>query len=192
MRAFIALKLPASVNTAVHRIQQRLAEYRFNVRWVKAENIHLTLKFIGNVDAHLIDSISDCVAEATAGITPFQLSAKGIGVFPKIKRARIIWAGLSGQMAVLNELQNAIDIKLAGIGFPREKRKFKGHLTIGRSKGVLDAVNLARAIEECKAFQSKTFLVDRVTLFRSDLNPSGAVYTELREIELSSGQMHDQ
>ena len=186
------MKLPATVNTAIHSIQQSLAGYRFNVRWVKAENVHLTLKFIGNVDAHLIDSISDCVAEATVGITPFQLSTKGIGVFPKIKRARIIWAGLSGQMAVLNELQNAIDIKLAGIGFPREKRKFKGHLTLGRSKGVIDAANLARAIEEFKDFQSKTFMVDRVTLFRSDLNPSGAVYTELREIELSSDQMLDQ
>ena len=192
MRAFIALKLPAVVKTAINGIQQNLAGYRFNVRWVKAENVHLTLKFLGDVDVHLIDSISAGVADAVAGITPFQLSAKGIGVFPKIKRARVIWAGLSGQMTVLNELQKSIEIKLAGIGFPREKRKFKGHLTLGRSKGVIDAAHLARAIEEFKAFKSETFTVDRVTLFRSDLNPSGAVYTALREITLSTDPMHNQ
>jgi 2'-5' RNA ligase len=190
MRAFIALKIPTLIITAVHGIQQRLAGYRFNVRWVKAKNIHLTLKFIGSVDAHLIDSISTCVAEATDGITPFQLTAKGIGVFPKIERARVIWVGLSGQVTALNALQKSIDIKLAGFGFPREKRKFKGHLTLGRSKGALDTVDLARAIEEFKNFKSETFLVDRVSLFRSDLNPSGAVHTELREILISQDQMH--
>ena len=190
MRAFIALKLPALVIAAVHDIQQKLAGYRFNVRWVKSKNVHLTLKFIGRVDAHLIDSISACMAEATDGIAPFQLSAKGIGVFPKIERARIIWIGLSGQMMALNKLQKSIEIKLAEIGFPREKRKFKGHLTLGRSKGTIDAVNLAKAIEEFKTFKSETFMVDRVTLFRSDLNPSGAVYTKLHEIKLSQDRMH--
>ena len=184
------MKLPVLVNTAIDGIQQRLSGYRLNVRWVKAENVHLTLKFLGNVDVHIVDAISACVREAATGIAPFQLSAKGIGVFPKIERARVIWAGLSGQVTVLNELQKSIEIKLAGIGFPREKRKFKGHLTLGRSKGMIDPTNLARAIEESKAFKSETFMVDRVTLFRSDLNPSGAVYTELREIALSSDQMH--
>jgi 2'-5' RNA ligase len=190
MRAFIAFKLPGLITTDIQAIQEKLAGYRFKVRWVKADNIHLTLKFLGDVDVHIIEAVSACVAEAVNGMRPFQLAASGIGVFPNIKRARVVWIGLSEQVKALNELQKSIDINLAELGFSRERRQFKGHLTLGRSKGTIDAANLAEALEEFRTFKSKTFIVDRVTVFRSDLKSSGAVYTELREIALASDQMH--
>jgi 2'-5' RNA ligase len=186
MRVFIGLKLPDEVTTAIQRIQEKLAGHRFKVRWVKAESIHLTLKFLGDVDGHLIDDVAASVTDAVDGMPPFQLYAKGIGVFPSIKRARVIWLGISGQVPALTELQKTIEINLARLGFPHDRRPFSGHLTLGRTKGAIEAVTLRKAIDEFRTFESESFIVEKVTVFRSEVKPTGAVYTELREISLVS------
>lgn len=190
MRIFVAMKLPDTVINTIGRVQEKLAGHRLKVRWVKAENVHLTLKFLGDVDAHLFDDIAASVTEAVDGMAPFHLSVKGSGVFPNIRRARVIWLGVSGQVAALNELQKSVEKKLSGIGFPRARRRFTGHLTLGRSKGAIDASRLSMALDECRTFESETFIIDKVIIFKSDLKSTGAVYTKLRTVSLAPRLLH--
>jgi 2'-5' RNA ligase len=161
-----------------------MAACGLNVRWVTTGNIHLTLKFLGEVDEHAIDGIAAVLTEAVHGFAPLRLAAAGVGVFPSVKRARVIWVGISGQLPELAALQRSIEDRLAGIGYPHEKRPFSGHLTLGRVKGRIAASRLTSAMVALRDFASETFEVDRVVLFKSDLRATGAVYTELRQVTL--------
>jgi 2'-5' RNA ligase len=184
LRAFIAIELPETVIAALRKVQARLQTYRFKMRWVKTENIHLTLKFLGDIRAGDVRQVQQAVTEGVAGCGPFNLQAKGIGVFPGVKRARVLWAGLSGDTRRLVELQQAIDSRLAEIGIEREKKKYSGHLTLGRSKGRIDPRQLVDAMQQNGGFQSEPFTVDRAVLFQSRLKPDGAVYTRLHTVNL--------
>jgi 2'-5' RNA ligase len=184
IRTFIAVKLPETVLAAIDGVQERLASHGFNVRWVTTGNIHLTLKFLGEVDKDEVDGIAAVLTEAVHGFAPLRLAAAGVGVFPSVKRARVIWVGISGQLPELAALQRSIEDRLAGIGYPHEKRPFSGHLTLGRVKGRIAASRLTSAMVALRDFASETFEVDRVVLFKSDLRPTGAAYTELRQITL--------
>lgn len=185
IRAFIALKLPESVSAAIRNVQEQLVGHRLNVRWVKAENIHLTLKFLGDVDATHVDDVAAALEDAAVQQAPFYLSAKGGGVFPSVKRARVIWVGIDGQVTALAELQKAVETKLAAIGFPGAGRRFTGHLTLGRGKGTINVERLIAAMDDMRCFESEAFIVDRIIIFRSDLQSTGAVYSELREVALT-------
>ena len=185
IRTFIAVKLPETVLAAIDGVQERMAAYGFNVRWVTTGNIHLTLKFLGEVDEDEVDGIAAVLTEAVHGFAPLRLAAAGVGVFPSVKRARVIWVGLSGQLPELAALQRSIEDRLATIGYPHEKRPFSGHLTLGRVKGLIAASRLTTAMGAFRDFASETFEVDRVVLFKSDLRPTGAVYTELRQVTLA-------
>jgi 2'-5' RNA ligase len=110
------------------------------------------------------------------------LAAKGIGVFPDIRRPRVIWAGLSGQLEILQDIQRTLDGHLAGLGFAKETRGFKAHLTLGRVKGKIACDRLQATIVKLKEFESKSFVVNRIILFKSELRPSGAVYTQVRGV----------
>jgi 2'-5' RNA ligase len=184
IRTFIAVKLPETVLAAIGRVQERMAACGLNVRWVTTGNIHLTLKFLGEVDEDEVDSIATVLAEAVHGFAPLRLAAAGVGVFPSVKRARVIWVGLAGQLPELAALQRSIENRLATIGYPHEKRPFSGHLTLGRVKGLIAASRLTTAMGAFIDFASETFEVDRVVLFKSDLRPTGAAYTELRHVTL--------
>ncbi len=184
IRVFIALELPQTVLDTIRQAQRQLAGHRLNIRWVKAENIHLTLKFLGDIDPACIDVIADATADAADGRTPFILSAKGVGVFPNPKRMRVIWIGLGGQLKELIELQQAVEDSLVSTGFSSEGRRFSGHMTIGRSKGVVDAGKLQTAMDDLRTFESEPFGIDQIILYRSELHPAGAVYTQLRRVTL--------
>jgi 2'-5' RNA ligase len=185
IRTFVAVKLPETVLAAIGDVQEQLAVYGFNVRWVTTGNIHLTLKFLGEVHEDELDSIAAVLTEAVHGFAPLRLAAAGVGVFPSVKRARVIWMGLSGQLSEFASLQRSIEDRLATIGYPREKRPFSGHLTLGRVKGPIAASRLTTAMGAFRDCASETFEVDRVVLFKSDLRPTGALYTELRQVTLS-------
>jgi 2'-5' RNA ligase len=185
IRTFVAVKLPETVLAAIGGVQAQLAVYGFNVRWVTTGNIHLTLKFIGGVHEDEVDGIAAVLTETVHGFAPLRLAAAGVGVFPSVKRARVIWVGLSGQLSEFAALQRSVEDRLATIGYPREKRPFSGHLTLGRVKGPIAASRLMTAMGALHDFASETFEVDRVVLFKSDLRPTGALYTELRQVTLS-------
>ena len=118
---------------------------------------------------------------------PFSLCARGLGAFPGAGKPRLIWTGIDGELPALLMLQQAIEDRLGEIGCKREKRPFRAHLTIGRARRPIDPLNLKRAFAACGRFESETFRVEHVFLLKSDLLPSGAVYSAL-STSLMSGE----
>jgi 2'-5' RNA ligase len=184
IRTFIAVELPEKIISSISRVQEDIRSYGFKVRWVRPKNIHLTLKFLGNVKKADIDKVGEAIFKSVKGYSPITLKAKGIGTFPGIKRPRVIWVGISGQLDLIIGLHKALDEKLEAIGFPRENRSFKGHLTLGRIKAKIDPRRFGDALNEFVGFESESFVADRIVLFKSELKPSGAVYTKLIEASL--------
>jgi len=185
MRTFIAIELPRHITAAMGDVQETLKSSKLNIRWVRPENIHLTLKFLGDTPPEAVDTISRTLSESVLNFSPISLSAKGSGAFPGIKNPRVIWVGLSGQVPRLKTLQQALEENLTAIGFEKEKRTFKGHLTLGRTKGAVDPVKLNAALNEILDFETEPFLADRIFLFQSDLKPTGPVYTKITSAALA-------
>jgi 2'-5' RNA ligase len=184
IRTFIAAELPGKIISSISRVQENIRSYGFKIRWVRPENIHLTLKFLGNVKKADIEKVGEVIFESVQGYSPITLRAKGIGTFPGIKRPRVIWVGISGQLDLIIGLHKTLDEKLETIGFPRENRSFKGHLTLGRIKAKIDPKRFGDALIEFVGFESESFVADRIILFKSELKPTGAVYTKLVEASL--------
>ena len=188
IRAFIALKLPEQVTHALEDLQSALKNQGLKLRWVPPANIHLTLKFLGDVRDEQLQAVKSVIQKLSGSQTAFILESKGLGVFPTVKKARVLWSGIHGHVDRLAALQSDLDKALAGIGFVADNRNFKGHLTLGRVKGRIDGKKLASAITACGAFASSSWAVERLVLFKSDLKPTGAVYTELFSADLTRGE----
>jgi 2'-5' RNA ligase len=184
-RAFVAIDLPETIRAAIRAAQETLKSYGFRVKWVRPESIHLTLKFLGNIEANRTDAIVNAMTLAAKGRNALRLIASGMGVFPNSRRPRVIWVGLGGQLEDLKRLQHRLDAHLADLGFPTEMRPFKGHLTLGRVKGKIAADRLQTALAKFNSFESEGFEADRITLFKSELHPTGAVYTEVARVNFN-------
>jgi 2'-5' RNA ligase len=184
IRSFIAFELPAAVISLLDNIQQELKALRLKARWVRPQNIHLTLKFLGNIDPADIDVIGRAMVDAAGSCAPFTLTVGGIGFFPGIKRPRVIWVGLGGAKAELLDLQRRLEDRLATAGFPKEKRSFNAHLTLGRIRQAVNPTTLGQAIQDYSDLGNLKFSADRIILFKSDLKPSGAVYSHLKQAVL--------
>ena len=184
IRTFIAIEIPGNIISKIRELQTGIKKYGFKVRWVRSENIHLTLKFLGDVEAAKIGEMIEAISKTAKGHTPISLKAKGIGVFPGIKRPRVLWVGLTGQLEALVRLHKTLDENLKVLGFPGEKRPFKGHLTMGRIKDKIDVKKLGDALMAFRRFESETFTAGNLNLYKSELKPSGAVYTKLDSVSL--------
>jgi 2'-5' RNA ligase len=184
IRTFIAVEIPEKIISSIARVQEGIKNYGFKIRWVRPESIHLTLKFLGNIEAADTENVGRAVFRASKEYTPLSLQVKGIGVFPGIKRPRVVWVGITGQLETLFGLQKTLDKNLEAIGFPKEKRPFKGHLTLGRIKKKIDTNTFIEALDTFGNFETETFTADRVVLFKSELKASGAVYTKLMSARL--------
>ena len=182
IRTFIALELPREVKGLLQEVQQALKRLKIRARWVRPENIHLTLKFLGDVNPDAVDGIGDAMIRAADGIPSLVLSVKGIGVFPGTKRPRVIWVGLEGDTRSLFALQDHMEEKLAEVGFPKDKRSFKAHLTLGRIKQAANPAVIHRMMNQYAGLSSEEFTCRQVILFKSDLKPSGAVYSKLKQV----------
>jgi 2'-5' RNA ligase len=185
MRTFIAIELPQPITLALGNVLETLKSFNLNIRWMRPENIHLTLKFLGDTPPEAVDPISRILSESVRNYSPISLSAKGGGAFPGIKNPRVIWVGPSGQVPRLKTLQQTLAENLAALGFEKEKRTFKGHLTLGRIKVPVDPVKLNAALNAIMDFETEPFLVDRIFLFQSDLKPNGPVYTKIASAALA-------
>jgi 2'-5' RNA ligase len=179
LRTFIAIALPAGVSRKLAAIQQRLLAHGLRLRWVKSGNIHLTLKFLGDIIPADVQEIESAIQIAARGIQPFELTIQGLGIFPGIRRPRVLWSGLGGATECLEQLHRDLENALADRGIAREKRPFKGHLTLARMKGTPDSRQLLSAIEAEGLFEPFQLPVDELVLFQSRLQPSCAVYTPL-------------
>lgn len=184
VRTFLALNLPENIIASISRIQKDLMAYNLNIKEVKPENIHLTLKFLGNTRISDMERIHHAIKDVASDFSPFLLAAKGVGVFPDLRRPRVIWVGISEEIDRLVLLQKQLDKKLNEIGFNKEKQTFKGHLTIGRIKGNINRKIFDEILNKHEQFCTKTFFADRIYLLQSVLKPAGPIYSKLMSVQL--------
>ena len=184
IRAFIAIKLPDAVISSLGQLQQSIRKFGFHIRWVRPENIHLTLQFLGDVKVSQLSRIRFAMQAAAVECKPMTLNAKGVGVFPNLRRPRVLWAGISGAIQPLFAYRQRLTEELALLGFATEKKPFKAHVTLGRFKHGGDYQQLARVMKELGDYHSADFHVTESALFKSNLRKSGAVYTQLEKIVL--------
>ncbi len=184
IRAFIAMPLPREVIDQARELQQQLRQESLRMRWVRPAAIHLTLKFLGDIDPHRVGDIEKALETAASSTGPLALAVKGIGVFPTLKRVRVLWMGIAGETSLLLECHQNLDAQLAKMGFKPEKRRFNAHLTLARAKGRLDPHRLVRCLETIGGFEAVPFAGRQITLYQSDLKPDGAVYTRLASRDL--------
>ena len=185
LRAFVAVPIPDAVALFLKQIQARLRLPGRNIRWVAAKNIHLTLKFLGDIDPSRIPAIAAQMDAAAGGTAAFSLTAKGVGVFPDLGHARVLWVGLVGDLDRLKAIQATLESGLESLGFKKESRGFGAHLTIGRIRRRIDAQLIGESVEPLKTVASDYFRVDRLMLFKSILKPHGPEYTLLHTSHLA-------
>ena len=184
IRSFLAIELPDQILNKIGEVQKDLKSSRADVRWVSPEKIHLTLKFFGNIEEAMIDSIINAIEGPVHKTPPFSLLARGMGAFPHLKNPRVIWMGLVDPKGVLAPFQKEVELKLREIGFEPENRAFQPHLTLGRVNSNRGRNELVGTVGKHVEEEFGEFVVERVILFKSDLRPSGPIYTPLREVKL--------
>lgn len=189
IRTFIAIELPDPIKASLTELQERLkgqAPPRA-VRWVRSEGIHLTLKFLGQTSVDQIEGIAEALRLACASLSPFTYTVGGLGCFPNLRRPRVIWVGVQEPTGTLSRLSGAIEEACAELGFKRERRAFHPHLTLGRLRNRISAEErraIGELVQETEVASLGAGTAKGISLIRSDLQPTGAVYTILREIEL--------
>ena len=183
-RCFIAVELSTDIAEGVRRIQGGLRERTAGVSWVRPEGIHLTLKFLGDVDPDRVEGIASKAEACVKAIGPFTTRIKGCGGFPNVRNPRVIWIGVEDPAGLLKELQARVEQGMEEMGFAREGRGYTPHLTIGRLRSGTGKGGVAQALEAMKGCDLGTMEVREVCLFRSLLKPTGAEYTKLKIIPL--------
>ena len=154
-----------------------------NVKLVEPENIHLTLKFLGDTDELLIDRIEEIMKESVKEIEPFTIKFKSAGVFPNERYIKVMWIGIENG-EIIGKIASKIDKKISDLGFEKEKRKFSVHLTIARVKSAKNKEKLLQIIEKYRDVEFNSIKVESIKLKKSDLTPKGPIYTTLKEIKL--------
>jgi 2'-5' RNA ligase len=184
MRLFIAIEIPDEIKQRMAEVQRRLQDTSVDAGWTRPEGIHLTLKFLGEVPEAKVRDIINGLQHAAEVVGPFRLEVGGVGTFPSPKNARVVWVGVSGDVEKLARLQSSVEETISEIGFERDKRAFTPHLTLGRTKYLRSRDTWLKALDEVKDIRLSGFDVAAVSLMKSELKPSGAVYTEVGRIEL--------
>jgi 2'-5' RNA ligase len=188
IRSFIAIELPEEIRQALAELRARLqAGKPPSVKWVDPHSIHLTLKFLGSIAADKTGDITGAMEAAACDITPFSLEVKGVGVFPNFKRVRVVWVGVEGNISQLKLLQQRIESNLVPLGFARETRPFTPHLTLARVRekaSPSEQQNFGQVIASASFETAHHFTVDRINLMRSQLTPEGAIYSQIKTVNL--------
>ena len=184
IRAFIAIELPAEIQQRLDMVARQVRGGLgglpgSTVRWVSAENIHLTLKFLGDVSLANLDLLKEMLQAEAKEHPPFELSVGGLGAFPNLHRPRVVWVGIQAPPE-LAALQSGIESKMEVLGYPREEHPFSPHLTLGRVTRNANNTE-ARQVGDVLGATKVGFLgvvrAGEVRLFKSDLKPGGSVYT---------------
>ena len=184
MRTFIAIEIPSEIKSALAALQTELRRAGADVSWTIPENIHLTLKFVGEIDERRIVEVEKACVLSAAEFQPFALSLNGTGVFPNARQPRILWAGLSGEIGKVVEMNKRLDERLALIGFKREYKNFNPHLTIGRLKSNKKTSELL-ALADAHQLPALSFSVTEIVLMKSELHPAGSKYSPIAKACLS-------
>jgi 2'-5' RNA ligase len=183
MRLFIASPLSAELEEFLGKVILDLKQRRGRVKWVSPKNIHLTLKFLGETREDLIDPIKKAIERTSQNHNAVKTVINAVGAFPRPDRPRVIWAGLSENIEKLVLMASDIEDEMEKLGFPKEKRAFKSHLTLGRVKDDSGLGELSAAVKTY-AIIPQEVIFDKIVLFKSTLTPQGPIYDRLFEIPL--------
>jgi 2'-5' RNA ligase len=184
IRAFIGVQIAAEVRARISQAIAQMAPEISGIRWVREDNFHFTLKFLGVIEEPQIEPISNALAQAIRPFRRFTINAKCLGVFPDVKRARVLWVGLEG--IDMPALAKSVETVLEPFGFPRENGIFRPHLTIGRWRHLSGShQELGGKLKRWNDIEFGQSAVDEVVLFQSVLKPGGAVYRPLITVRLA-------
>jgi 2'-5' RNA ligase len=175
--------LPSEVKELLKTIQTGLDRGFKGVSWVKPQSIHLTLKFLGEIDDAKVRDAASELQKAAQGIGPFTLELEGVGSFPNARNPRVLWAGIKENVELL-KLQKNVDERLESIGFEADNRPFTPHLTLCRIKSAEDGRSLGKLLSETKPEAKTAFTVTSFAFMKSVLKPSGAEHTPIQEFAL--------
>ena len=179
MRTFIAIEISEEIRDNLSANQERLKKTDAKVRWVKPGRIHLTLKFLGEIDDTQCELVTEALKEIVESAPPFRLEIQGMGGFPNMRRPSVIWAGVRNGNDDVTALAERVEDALHGLDFPKEKRPFAPHLTIGRVKSKRGIETLSSQVEDDSEVSFGEFQISEIVLFKSDLSPAGPTYSAL-------------
>ena len=188
LRLFIALETPPAVREALVRTQADLREVGADVRWESDEKLHATLKFLGDTPEARVEAVAATLGRASSSTAPLTVTYRGLGFFPSPRQPRIVWAGMLDPTGALNDFHARIEASMGALGFAGESKPFHPHVTLGRVRGSRGTAALRARVETC-TFDQPPITLHEVALIKSDLRPSGSVYTTLKRISLS-GKPH--
>lgn len=181
IRAFIAIDIPVS-QKAIEVINE-LKKIQLNAKIVETENLHLTIKFLGDTDENLIDKIGEIISDVIRDMHSFEITLENMGVFPNQKYIKVVWIGVENT-EILKKIAEKLDSKLSDLGFEKERRSFSAHLTIARIKSPKNKEKLIDLINKYQDTKFQEQKVNKIFLKKSVLTPEGPIYTNLKEIEL--------
>ncbi len=182
-RAFVAIDIDEAVRYQLVGAQERLAATGAQLKLVEPPNIHVTMKFLGDVPEVRVGAVADALRQAAEGASQFDLGVRGIGVFPNLRRIRVVWAGVSEGREGVKDLQQAIDRALEPLGF-RPERDFVPHLTLARVRTAREKERLAAFVEKMAGADFGVSRAEAIELKQSTLTPKGPIYSTLERVEL--------
>lgn len=182
IRAFLAIDVDEDLKAKMYRIIKEFKQIDANIKYVDLQNLHLTLKFFGDIDIEGIDLLSSKISKVVEGFDSFDLKIKGCGAFPNTNRIKVIWLGLEND-EIVKELHDELDKEFVRLGFDKDKR-FSSHLTIGRMKSAKGKTKVKSTIEEFDDVEIGSMSVNSIILKKSTLTPQGPIYEDLKIFEL--------
>jgi len=189
MRAFIAIELSPDLKKHLASLEEQLKSSGADVKWVKPENIHLTLKFLGEIDEKRLGEIAKIIQETTSKNKPFYISLASPGAFPNINSPRVIWIGIDKGDSETKQFAIILEEETAKVGIPPESRPFSTHITLGRVRSGKNCEKLVKNLENLASKppeDAPEFLVTKITLFKSTLTLGGPIYEALKEAHLQN------
>jgi len=184
IRTFIALPLNIQTQTIISEIINNLKKLDCNVKWIKPENVHLTLKFLGDISADKIKPIALSIENILEKTHSINVEIDSVGAFPNTRNPRIVWTGLKDIDERIKNLALSLEDELEKIGLERGARAFNPHITIGRVKYFKNIKILERGLETYKSFKKHTEIVNNIILYKSTLTNKGPIYEEIEKFPL--------
>jgi RNA 2',3'-cyclic 3'-phosphodiesterase len=186
LRLFFAVTISKRLRETIGHFQDQCRAADVDVKWVEIDNIHSTLKFLGDTPADKLAELFGAAEFIAQSISPFDMFLDGFGAFPDLRKPRILWTGITRGKERLAHLHLSLDERLESLGFARESRSFSPHLTIGRVRSPRGAGNLARIMEKIKNAKVGETSVSSFSLMKSTLMPQGPIYAELGNFQLGA------
>ena len=189
MRAFIAIELPKETKLALAKLEDQLKKTNADVKWVTPENLHLTLKFLGDIDVAQANEINGIIENVANNYPPYAIKIYSVGAFPKLSLLKVVWAGIDTGVDETKKIFKELEEGIEKLGIPKDERPFSTHITLGRTRSPSNRKLLAKEIEritENFELNNAEFQVDKITFFKSTLSSNGPTYEVLKTASLKS------